>query len=149
MTATHEHFIRETYALARQAREAGNGAFGAILVDESGKVLITAGNTVKTDRDVTRHAELNLVSAACRKFGSASLSKTILYASTEPCAMCAGAICWAGIRQVVFGCSLEAFNRATGSSLGTPCREVFAKENLLVEAIGPILEEEGIRVHQE
>lgn len=149
MTTTHEHFIRQSYALARQAREEGNSAFGAILVDESGQVLMTAKNTAKTDRDVTRHAELNLVSAACRKLGKSSLSKTILYASTEPCAMCAGAICWTGIPQVVFGCSLEAYNRATGASLGSHYREVFAKANSLVEAIGPILEEEGIRVHQE
>ena len=76
----------------------GNGdhPFGALLVKD-GEVVLTAVNTVNTDHDNTRHAELNLVSQAMRQFDADFLADCVLYTSTEPCAMCAGAIYWAGI----------------------------------------------------
>ena len=64
-----ERFARESIELARQARAAGNHPFGALLVLD-GKVVLTAGNTVATDRDPTAHAETNLIAAALRQAGA-------------------------------------------------------------------------------
>ena len=86
---------------ARLARVAGNHPFGAVLVDADGAVVLSAQNTVVTGSDVTGHAESNLVRLASTTIGR-DLQGYALYTSTEPCAMCAGAIYWAGITKVVY-----------------------------------------------
>lgn len=143
----HEQFIKATINLARQAREKGNEPFGSCLVKD-GQIILTAENTIHTENDPTKHAETNLVSQAARLFDTTTLSESILYTSTEPCAMCAGAIYWAGIRTVVFGCSIPKLNRIAGPSLSISCREVFAAGVETTQVIGPILEDEAITVHQ-
>lgn len=144
----HEQFIKETINLARKAREKGNEPFGSCLVKD-GKIILTAENTIHTDNDPTKHAETNLVSQAAQKFDAKTLSESILYTSTEPCAMCAGAIYWAGIRTVIFGCSIPTLNRIAGRSLSIFCRDVFAAGAEATQVIGPILEDEAITVHED
>ena len=63
--------------------------------------------------------------------------------------MCAGAIYWAGIPAVVFGCSAESAGRITGSELVISCREIFAKGDRHLEVSGPTLEAEGIPIIEE
>jgi tRNA(Arg) A34 adenosine deaminase TadA len=125
----------------------GNHPFGALLVKD-GKVLLMAENTVNSENDCTRHAELNLVSRASQELEPAILSRSILYTSTEPCAMCAGAIYWAGIRTVVYSCSAESIGNIAGGQFVIPCRDIFARAEDQVEVIGPILAEEGAEVHE-
>jgi tRNA(Arg) A34 adenosine deaminase TadA len=145
----HEPFIRQANRLAKEAVAHGNHPFGALLVQE-GDVILTARNTIITDHDITRHAELNLVSLASRQFDAATLAQCTLYTSTEPCAMCAGAIFWAGIPTVVFGCSAVALSQLTGGgSLAIPCPEIFERGNRETAVIGPILEEEGLQIHKQ
>lgn len=148
MNTIHEPFIRQAIALARQARDNGNHPFGALLV-HNGTVLLTAQNTVNTGHDVTHHAELNLVSQASRRFSSAQLAQSRLYTSTEPCAMCAGAIFWTGIRVVVYGCAALTLAEITGGgSLLIPCRQIFQHGVAPTQVIGPILEAEARQVHE-
>ena len=87
---------------ARLAREAGNHPFGAVLADADGMVVLSAQNTVVTDSDVTGHAESNLVRLASQTLGR-DLRGYSLYTSTEPCAMCAGAMVLARLDALVFG----------------------------------------------
>lgn len=143
----HEIYIRQTYALAQRAVEHGNHPFGALLVHE-GQVLVTARNTVITAHDPTRHAELRLVSKAARRFGADILAESILYTSTEPCAMCAGAIYWSGIRTVVYGCSAAALAGVTDHDFLIPSAHVFSFAHDPIQLVGPILEQEGMIVHQ-
>ncbi|MFJ7911166.1 nucleoside deaminase [Kitasatospora sp. NPDC096204] len=138
--------------LAASARAHGNHPFGALLTDPSGGVLLTAENTVLTDHDVTAHAETNLVRQACRTLAPHLLNGTVLYSSTEPCAMCAGAIYWSGIRQVVYALSATDLNSIAGVDpdepvLDLPCRQVFAAGGGTVEVSGPHLYEEASAVH--
>lgn len=142
----HEEFIRHSIALAQQARDKGNHPFGALLVKD-GEVILTAENTVNTGRDTTHHAELNLVSQASQVFDTQTLSQSILYTSTEPCAMCAGAIYWAGIRSVVFGCSNQALLRLSDEGLSIACQAIFATGIIKTEVIGPVLEQDALSVH--
>ena len=142
--------IRLTLDLARQAREHGNHPFGALLADPDGKVLLTAENTVVTDRDVTGHAETNLVKNAFNLCEADILANCSLYTSTEPCPMCSGAIFWSNIRRVVFGLSQEGLYAMVGESgdeLLLACREVFARGNKPIDVVGPLLEEEAKAVH--
>lgn len=143
----HEPFIRQSYKLAQQAVANGDHPFGALLVKD-GQVVLTAVNTIFSERDVTRHAELNLVSQACRLFDADILANSILYTSTEPCAMCASAIFWAGIPTIVYGC--DAFtlgNIATGRFV-ISSRELLGRATRPTAVIGPILLDEGRAIHE-
>ena len=146
MSQTHEHFLRQAYAAAARARDNGNHPFGAILVHD-GTIVLAAENTVNTDNDRTRHAELNLVGRASGQFDREFLAACTLYASTEPCAMCSGAIYWAGIGTVVYGCSVDTLSRFTDGSLPIPCREILERGRRQVRVSGPMLEEEGAMLH--
>ena len=148
----NEHLITAINA-ARISREKGNHPFGAVLVDDHDRVVLTAENTVNTARDVTGHAETNLVRLASQQFAAEELAKFTLYASTEPCAMCAGAIYWSGIGRVVFALSEADLYEIVGPSpehLLLPCREVFARSQRNVQVTGPVaeLDSEARAVHK-
>src|SRR5207302_1371080 len=78
---------------------------GAILVDASRKVLIEAENGYMPSHDGTAHAERLLATQACTTIDADILRNATLYSSAEPCAMCAGAIYWAGVGRLVYGLS--------------------------------------------
>ena len=129
--------------VAQKAREHGNHPFGAILVDENNQVLLEAENTVVTGRDCTGHAETNLMRLASQQFSPEKLATCTLYTSTEPCAMCAGAIYWGNVRWVVYALGEVDLYSMIGPSpehLLLPCREVFARSQRHVEVIGPAIE---------
>jgi tRNA(Arg) A34 adenosine deaminase TadA len=151
-TTDLEH-LRTAIEVAQTAREHGNHPFGAILVDENNQVLLQAENTVVTERDCTGHAETNLIRFASQKFSPEKLSSCTLYTSTEPCAMCAGAIHWGNVLRVVFALSETDLYEIIGPSpehLLLPCREVFAHSQRPVEVIGPAseLDVEARAVHE-
>lgn len=145
--------LRTAIEVAQAAREHGNHPFGAILVDENKEVLLQAENTVVTSRDCTGHAETNLMRLASQNFSTEKLATCILYTSTEPCAMCAGAIHWGNVRQVVYALSEVALYEIIGPSpdhLLLPCREVFARSQRSIEVFGPApeLDAEARAVHE-
>lgn len=144
----HERFIRQAYQLARSAAARGNFPYGALLVRD-GEVVMTAENTVISDRDPTRHAELNLVSQASRSLGPEILPACTLYTSTEPCPMCAGAIYWTGVPRIVYGFGGVEQARMAGDPFAVSSRQVLASVLGLVAIIGPVLETEGRQIHQE
>ena len=146
-----EH-LRTAIAVAQAAREHGNHPFGAILVYENNQVLLQAENTVVTGKDCTGHAETNLMRLASQHFPPEKLATCTLYTSTEPCAMCAGAIHWGNVRRVVFALSEIDLYEMVGPSpdhLLLPCKEVFARSQRPVEVIGPApeLDVEARAVH--
>ena len=147
-----EH-LQLAISVAWQARRHGNHPFGAVLVNEHDQVLLQAENTVMTGQDVTLHAETNLVRLACQHFSTEQLARFSLYTSTEPCAMCAGAIYWGQIGRVVYALSevdLYAIVGPSPEQLLLPCREVFARSQRQVEVYGPVqaLEIEARAVHE-
>ena len=146
------HFLRRSIEVARRSRVNGNHPFGAVLVDEHGQVLLEAENSVGTTGDVTGHAETNLVRQACTTFDRETLAKCTLYSSTEPCAMCSGAMHWGNIGRLVYGLSETGLLAMTGqhpdnNTMALPCRTVFAACLPAVEVAGPALEDEARVVH--
>jgi tRNA(Arg) A34 adenosine deaminase TadA len=147
-----EAFLRHSFDIARRAMTHGNHPFGAILVDASGKVLIETENGYMPAHDGTAHAERLLATEACRALDADMLRAATLYSSAEPCAMCAGAIYWAGIGRVVYGLSEHRLRAITGNhpenpTLDLPCREVFQSGQRKTEVIGPMLEDEAAALH--
>jgi tRNA(Arg) A34 adenosine deaminase TadA len=152
MDETDIRHLRTAIEVAENAREHGNHPFGAILVDGLGCEVLRAENSVLTGRDVTGHAETNLVRLATGKYSPEELANCTLYTSTEPCAMCAGAIHWSRIGRVVYALSEEDLYAIAGPSpenLLLPCREVFGHTGQPVTVSGPCpeLEKEARAVH--
>lgn len=148
--------MRRAIALAVSARSKGNHPFGALLCDGEGTIVLEAENTVGDDNDVTRHAELNLLSMASRTFSPDALGRLVMVTSTEPCPMCAGATFWTGVRSVVFGlpekmlCEMCISDQdPTPPVLDHPCTKVFAAcVGHPTQVVGPVLEEEARVPHE-
>ena len=145
--------LRRAIELAGAARAHGNHPFGAALVGPTGEVLAEAENSVLTDLDCTAHAELNLIRLASRKCDAVTLAASTLYASSEPCAMCAGAIHWSGIGRLVYGLAEERLYELSGDDpadrpLKLSCREVLLRCARPIEILGPALESEAEEVHR-
>ena len=142
-----EQFLKLAIELARQARADGNHPFGALLVMD-GRVVLTATNTVITGQDPTAHAENNLVGQAIRQFSPDQIARCVLYASCEPCAMCVGAMYWAGIRSVVYGLPAEELAKLAGPDFLIPCRDLFSRASDTVRVTGPLLIGDALEVHK-
>ena len=149
----HVALLRLSIEESRKARDAGNHPFACILVGPDGKVLMTQHNAFMPDHDMTGHAERVLMTRASTTLPHELLKDCTIYTSAEPCAMCAGAIYWTGLKRVVFGLTEKDLKKITGNhpenpTLDLPCRVVFAAGQRQVEVIGPMLEEEAAVVHE-
>ncbi len=147
-----EQFLRRSFDVARRAMTHGNHPFGAVLVDQHGKVLLEAENSYMPAHDGTAHAERLLATQACTTLSPEILKTATLYSSAEPCAMCAGAMYWAGIGRLVYGLSEHRLREFTGNhpenpTLDLPCREVFRSGQRTTEVVGPLLEDEAAALH--
>lgn len=118
------NWLNQTLDLSKQSVEDGNHPFGALLVIGD-SVVLDAKNNVNTEQDVTCHAEMNLVKSACKTLTVEERKQAVLYTSTEPCAMCSGAIYWSGIKHVVFACSGAKLNEIAGESLICHSEDVY------------------------
>lgn len=153
-TAQDLAFLRRAIELAREARSDGRHPFGALIVNERGEVVVEArNNAVRPGGDPTQHAETVACSAAAKLLSEEELARCTLYTSTEPCAMCAGAIYWIGVGRVVYALSEKGLLEFTGNdrenpTLDLPCREVFARGQKEIVVVGPMLEEEAAKVHE-
>src|ERR1039458_467170 len=87
----HDIFMREAVALAREAEAAGEGPVGAVVVVGGGIVGRGRTSAVGLD-DPTGHAEMLALRAAAAALGNYRLEHATVYATLEPCAMCAGAL---------------------------------------------------------
>ncbi|CAN5332071.1 nucleoside deaminase [soil metagenome] len=152
VSRTDESHLRQAIAISARAVAHGNHPFGALLVDAAGAVVLEAENTVTTGSDATGHAETNLVRLATKSFDLAALRTSTLYTSCEPCAMCTGAIYWAGIGRIVYALAEHELLPLTGDhpdnpTLDLPCREVLARGQRAVAVDGPALEAEARLPH--
>ncbi|MGQ0670772.1 MAG: nucleoside deaminase [Actinomycetota bacterium] len=145
-------YLRQAIEVARRAREHGNMPFGAILVDAEGKVVLEAENTSVTEHDPTGHAETNLMRMAGRRFEPDHLAGCTMYTSCEPCAMCAGAVYWVGVRRIAYALDIPGLDAVVGSDPANPTPHLRAdivlnggKYPIAIE--GPALLEEARAVH--
>jgi tRNA(Arg) A34 adenosine deaminase TadA len=150
-TATDRKFMERAYDLARYATTHGGEPFGALLAKD-GVVIAEYSNCEKATGDVTKHAETGLISAFSPKISRATFAASTLYTSSEPCTMCCGAIRFAGIRRVVFGTTETQFLLLMGiPPILHPLdsREVFSRTAPETQVLGPLMEAEGLAIHEE
>lgn len=136
--------MRLAIAASRSALAAGDRPFGATLVSPQGEVLMTAANNQVTTDDVTGHAEMVLVRQASARFGAQALRGATVYASGEPCAMCAGAMFWAGVGRVVFAATGQDIHDALGGpALRSSCAALLGGSTPAVRVDPELLREEA------
>ena len=99
-----ERYMRMALDEAQIAYEAGEIPIGAVVVCKD-RVISRAHNLTETLCDVTAHAEMQAITAAANTLGGKYLTDCTLYVTVEPCVMCAGAIGWAQLPRIVFGCT--------------------------------------------
>lgn len=95
-------FMELALAEARMAAEAGEVPVGALVIS-NGEIIGRAGNRNLRDHDPTAHAEILALRQAAEHLGNHRLTGCTLYATIEPCAMCAGAVIHARIARLVYG----------------------------------------------
>ena len=145
--------MRRTFELAAKARDEGIHPFAAILTDGEGNVLMEQVNAYLPDLDMTGHAERVLMTRASKAYRPDFLNNCTMYVSAEPCAMCAGSAYWAGLGRLVYSLSEHSLKQITGNhpenpTLDLPCRTAFESGQRAVEIIGPVMEEEGAKLHE-
>ena len=132
-------FMRQALVEARHAAALGEVPIGAVVVS-GGQIIARAHNLTERLTDVTAHAEMQAITAAANMLGGKYLTECTLYVTVEPCVMCAGAIGWAQIPRIVYGCQDEK----RGYQLYAP-RAMHPRST----TIGGILEEECRQLMQE
>ncbi len=99
-------FMRRAIELGVENVRQGGGPFGAVIVRD-GRIIATGVNRVTARHDPTAHAEVSAIRAACEQLGTHDLSGCDIYTSCEPCPMCLGAIYWAHIDRIFYGCNKD------------------------------------------
>jgi tRNA(adenine34) deaminase len=97
---SHDHFMKMAIHQAEIAFEQGEIPVGAVVVCD-GKIIAKAYNQVEMLQDATAHAEMLAITAAQNHLGSKYLEDCTLYVTLEPCTMCAGALFWSQINEVI------------------------------------------------
>lgn len=145
--------LRKSLAVAQRSMENENLPFGCLLADAEGNVLEEGENTVITADDSIGHCEINLIHQLAGKYSTRFLNNCTLYASTEPCPMCAAAIFWSGIGRVVYAISKECFHAIAQTNnpahlISLSAYDLLKHGERKVRVEGPLLEEEAYRFYQ-
>ena len=102
ITKEHEYYMRLALNEARAASEQEEIPVGAVLVYQN-KVIARAHNETEKLKDVTAHAEMIAITMGAAIQGGKYLNNCTLYVTMEPCVMCAGALFWAQLGELVIG----------------------------------------------
>ncbi|WP_328401104.1 nucleoside deaminase [Nocardia sp. NBC_00403] len=142
MIKGEEAYLRRAISLAEHTGREGNHPFGAVIVAADRAAIAEGRNEVASAGIVTAHAELVAITAG----RAAELAGATIYASGEPCPMCAAAVVWAGIARVVFGAAEPDFSAIIGGypRFGLRCAEVIGSSDAAVTVCGPNLGDEAL-----
>ena len=102
----HEYFMKKALQEAQTALDRGEIPVGAVIVTQN-RIIAKGHNLTETLTDVTAHAEMQAITAGASFIGGKYLKDCTLYVTLEPCQMCAGALYWSQISNIVYGASDE------------------------------------------
>ncbi len=102
-----EELMRLVMQEVDEAIKEGNSPFGAILIDENGNIIEKAHNTAKSMGNPILHAEINLISKACKKLHTMDLSDYCIMSNAWSCSMCMSACIKAKIQNYIYGAPSE------------------------------------------
>lgn len=100
-----ERYMLMAIEKCREGIASGQSPFGACIVKD-GEIIAVEHNIVWRTTDITAHAEVTAIRAACLELNDIDLSGAVIYSTTEPCPMCFSASHWARISTIVYGASI-------------------------------------------
>mgnify|MGYP000974638941 FL=1 len=114
----HKKFMLEALKEAKIAFSKDEVPIGAVIVAEN-KIIARAHNLTQQLKDVTAHAEMQAITSAANYIGGKYLIDCTLYVTVEPCFMCAGALAWSQISNIIYGAgdSKKGFSQLNQSIL--------------------------------
>lgn len=98
----HEYYMQIALNEAKTAFEKGEIPIGVVVVSQD-KILAKSHNLTEMLQDVTAHAEMQAITSAAQAIGGKYLKNCTMYVTIEPCQMCAGALYWSQLSQLVIG----------------------------------------------
>ncbi len=137
----HEDFMR----LALSEAKKGDSPYGAVIVKDN-EVVAKGYNTVKRDSDPSAHAEMNVIRSLTTKIQNPSLEGYTIYATGEPCPMCATACVWTGLAEIIIGASIEDLISVNQSQVRISCEEIIAKSFKNIKVTKGVLREECLQL---
>jgi len=140
--------MRHAIDACRHGIAHGQTPFGCT-VAQNGHLIAAAHNTVWGDTDITAHAEINAIRAACRVLGRVDLAGCDLYTTCEPCPMCLAASHWAQIDTVYFGVTIADARAAGFNELTLPAHEIVTRGGSPLRVVGAVLHDECAMLFEE
>ncbi len=114
---SHEDYMQHALNEAKKAFDKGEVPVGAVIVHKN-RIIAKAHNLTEQLNDTTAHAEMQAITAATNRIGGKYLNDCTLYVTLEPCVMCAGALAWSQLGNLIFG----AYDAARGFSTSLSLR---------------------------
>ncbi|HCF30579.1 MAG TPA: tRNA-specific adenosine deaminase [Cyanobacteria bacterium UBA11049] len=136
-----ENFMR----LALSEAKKGDSPYGAVIVKDN-EVVAKGYNTVRRDSDPSAHAEMNVIRSLTTKIQNTSLEGYTIYATGEPCPMCATACVWTGLAEIIIGASIEDLISINSSQVRISCEEIIAKSFRDIKVTKGLLREECLKL---
>ena len=103
----NNHYMELAIAEAELGIEKNHGGpFGSVIVKD-GRIVGSGHNMVLKNNDSTAHGEVSAIRDAESNLDTFDLSGCELYTTGEPCPMCLGAVLWANIEKIYYGCTLK------------------------------------------
>lgn len=143
-----EELMRLAVEQAQSGIAAGQSPFGcAVAVGD--QLLAATHNTVVATTDITAHAEVNALRAACRAANRILLDGAIVATTCEPCPMCMAALHWARVEKVYYGATIADAEQAGFNELRLPAAQLLKIGGSKVELIDGVLRPECRELFQQ
>lgn len=136
-----EALMRLAIEMARRGIEEGQSPFGCAIADGD-RILAVNHNIVWRTTDITAHAEVTAIRAACLARGKVFLDGCVVATTCEPCPMCMSALHWARVKTVYFGATIEDAAAAGFNELRLSAEEVVRRGGSTVTLVSGILRHE-------
>ncbi len=136
-----QELMNEAIAAARRGIASGQSPFGCAIA-LGGKVIAVEHNTVWLTTDVTAHAEINALRAACATASNIHLEGALVATTCEPCPMCMAALHWARVGEVHFGATIADAAHAGFNELQLSAADVLRLGQSSVNLMGDCLRAE-------
>ena len=146
--------IADVYPMQVALQKAGEGVvagqtpFGACIFRD-GEIVSCEHNAVWATTDITAHAEIRAIRAACRRLGVIDLSGCEIYTTCEPCPMCFSACHWARLDRIVYGAAIADASAAGFHELTISAAEMKRLGGSPIELLGGVLREANVQLFRE
>jgi tRNA(adenine34) deaminase len=136
----YEEYMKIALEEAKISLKEGNHGFGSMII-KNNQILVSTHDQEETEHDPTSHAEINAIRGVAQKYGR-DFDGCTLIATHEPCPMCASAILWSGIKNLVYGYSITEALAQGRRRIPLTCRELFARADSDIQIHAGVMNEQ-------